>query len=136
MNLTINRKTIVAILIMSITFISPPLFAKNWQLTKTTKEYNIQLSFEKDHLNTGKHTLSINLQDLNKKSVTDAKITVEYTMPAMPGMPAMNYKTPANLEKSIYKANLTLSMGGSWNTVVKIKRLGKLSKVNFNIDVH
>jgi len=136
MNIKTSWKVKTAILIFGLVTISTPIFAKNWQMDKTTKDYNIQISFEKDKLNMGNQAITIGLQDLNKKLVTDAQITVEYTMPAMMGMPAMYYKTEAKLEKGQYKAILDFSMEGSWNTVVKIKRLGKLSKVNFNVDVH
>ena len=55
-------------------------------------------------------------------------------MPAMPGMPAMNYKTNAVLSGNKYMAKLDLSMSGAWNIVVKITNGGKTSTVKFNID--
>lgn len=55
-------------------------------------------------------------------------------MPAMPGMPAMNYKIDAELKDNKYKVKMTLSMSGSWNIAVKITRDKKTSKVNFSVD--
>jgi len=66
--------------------------------------------------------------------VTDAKVKVEYSMPAMQGMPAMDYKTDAELKGEEYKATIDIPMSGSWNTVVKITRGDKTSKAKFSID--
>ena len=65
----------------------------------------------------------------------DVKVRVYYSMPAMPGMPPMNYKTDAKLQGSTYKATMNLSMAGPWNIEVKIKRDAKISAMKFNIDV-
>ena len=37
---------------------------------------------------TGKNNVDVSVKDKTGKAVTDAKVTVEYSMPAMPGMPA------------------------------------------------
>lgn len=66
----------------------------------------------------------------------DAKVKVECSMPAMPGMPAMNYKTDAELKGDVYKAKMNLAMSGSWNIAVKISRGGKITTVKFNVDAH
>ncbi len=79
--------------------------------------------------------MEIEIKDKSGKYVTDAKVVVEYSMPAMPGMPAMDYKTDAKLEGEYeYKATMDISMSGSWNTVVKITRGDKTSKAKFSID--
>ena len=68
------------------------------------------------------------------KNVTDAKVVVDYSMPAMPGMPAMNYKTDAELKGNVYKAVMNLSMSGSWNIAIKITKAGKTSTAKFSMD--
>jgi hypothetical protein len=55
-------------------------------------------------------------------------------MPAMPGMPPMNYKTDATVAGDEYKATLGLSMSGPWNVAVKITREGKTASMKFTID--
>ena len=63
-------------------------------------------------------------------------------MPAMPGMPAMHYKEAAVVSGNTYKAVMNLSMAGSWNIEVKIKKGeksgkdGKTRTVKFNVDAH
>ena len=72
--------------------------------------------------------------DASGQYVTDATVKVDYSMPAMPGMPAMNYKTDASLSGRKYTAKMNLSMSGSWNIAVKITKGGKTSTVKFNVD--
>ena len=63
-------------------------------------------------------------------------VKVEYSMPAMPGMPAMHYKEDATVSGNAYKAVMNLSMAGSWNVALKIKKDGKTHTVKFNLDAH
>ena len=56
-------------------------------------------------------------------------------MPAMPGMPAMNYKADAALKGNEYKAKVNFSMAGSWGMVVQITQAEKVKKVKLNVDV-
>jgi hypothetical protein len=75
------------------------------------------------------------VKDKAGKTVTDAKVVVEYSMPAMPGMPAMNYKSDAALKGEQYKAVIEPSMAGSWNIAIRINRGGKTDTAKLTIDV-
>ena len=44
-------------------------------------------------------TLRLRLRTHQEKYVTDAKVKIDYVMPAMPGMPAMNYKTDTEFQR-------------------------------------
>lgn len=45
----------------------------------------------------------------------DAHVRVKAFMPAMPGMPAMQYEVDAtNIGNGSYKANINLAMSGTW----------------------
>ena len=83
----------------------------------------------------GENNMTIKIKDASNKNVTDAKVKVEYSMPAMPGMPAANYKADAALSGSEYKAKINFSMSGAWNTTIKITRGGKTASLKLNIDV-
>jgi len=74
------------------------------------------------------------VKDAGGKAVTDAKVLVEYSMPAMPGMPAMNYKADAQLKGDAYKAAMNLSMSGSWNISIKVTRANKTQTAKFTVD--
>jgi hypothetical protein len=84
---------------------------------------------------TGKNNIEISIQDAAGAEVVDAAVIVEYSMPAMPGMPAMNYKTKTETKNKKYMATVDFSMSGAWNINVKITRAGKTQSVKFNVDV-
>jgi hypothetical protein len=85
---------------------------------------------------TGNNNLAVSVKDGAGTDVTDARVSVEYSMPAMPGMPAMNYSTKAELaaKEKEYKAKVNFSMSGSWNMVIKIIRADKTTQVRFTVD--
>lgn len=127
------KKMIVFVLV--ICFMTGLAFAKDFDVTKKAGDYDVIIKIDKNPPATGKNNITAEIKDAAGKAVTDAKVIVDYSMPAMPGMPAMNYKANAKLSGSIYKATMDLSMGGSWNIAVKITRGGKTVAAKFNIDV-
>lgn len=108
--------------------------AKDYEVKKKAGEYEVSVSIDKNPPVVGDNNVSIDLKDAAGKAVTDAKITVAYGMSAMPGMPAMDYKTDAEQKGSGYKAKMNLSMSGPWNIIVKISRAGKTTPMKFTID--
>jgi hypothetical protein len=84
---------------------------------------------------TGKNNVDVAVTDKSGKAVTDAKVVVEYSMPAMAGMPAANYKANAELKGDVYKAVIEPSMAGGWNMAVKVSRGGKTDTAKYTLDV-
>ena len=82
----------------------------------------------------GDNNIEIELKDAASKSVTDAKVLVNYYMPPMPRMAPMNYTTDAKLKGDKYKAKMNFIMSGPWIIAVKINHAGRTSTVKFNID--
>ncbi len=67
-------------------------------LTKQAGDYTVGLTMEKNPPVMGKNNVDVSVKDAAGAAVTDAKVVVEYSMPAMSGMPAMNYKANADVE--------------------------------------
>ncbi len=112
-------------------------YAKNYEVKKKAGEYEVTATLDKNPPTAGAdNNIAVAVKDAAGKAVTDAKVLVDYGMPAMPGMPAMNYKANATLEGTEYKAKLNFSMSGSWNIAVKITKGGKTSTMKFNVDAH
>ena len=109
-------------------------YAKDYEVSKKAGEYTVDISIDKNPPVTGNNNMEIAIKDGAGKMVTDAKVVVEYSMPAMPGMPAMNYKADAGLKGEAYKATMNLSMSGSWNIGVKITRADKTQTARFTVD--
>jgi hypothetical protein len=108
---------------------------KAFEVTKKAGEYTVVVKIDRNPPIVGNNTISIAIKDAGGAEVKDAVVSVEYTMPAMSGMPAMNYSADAALKESEYQANLNFSMSGAWDTAVKISRGDKKAQARFSIDV-
>jgi uncharacterized protein YycO len=110
-------------------------YAKDYEMTKKAGEYTVLVTIDKNPPVTGNNNMAVGIKDGTGKDVTDARVAVDYGMPAMPGMPAMNYKTDASLKGKQYVTSLNFSMSGPWSIAVKITRGGKTQSVKLNVDV-
>jgi YtkA-like len=122
--------------ILAILFLASGLaYAKDYTVTKKAGGYTVHVIMDKNPPIAGENNIVISIQDATGADVVDAAVTVEYSMPAMPGMPAMNYKTKTDTKNKKYMATVDFSMSGAWNINVKITRAGKTQSVKFNVDV-
>jgi hypothetical protein len=126
------KKIMIAVVVLL--FAAGVAFAKDYEVTKKAGEYNVAVKIDKNPPVVGDNNISIEVTDASGHHARDAKVVVDYSMPAMPGMPAMNYKADAELKGDEYKAKINLSMSGSWNVAVKITRAGKTSTMKFTVD--
>ncbi|MFZ2397113.1 MAG: FixH family protein [Smithella sp.] len=127
------KKFITALIILIIT--SGFAFAKDYTVVKKAGNYTVEVKLDKNPPITGQNKMEINIKDEKGVNITDATVTVDYSMPAMPGMPAMNYKAKAALSGGRYLANVNFSMSGAWAVNIKITRAGKTQAVKLNVDV-
>ncbi len=126
-----KKLTIFAIALFLLAGVS---YAKDYEVTKKAGDYNLLITIDKNPPVAGENNVTIAITDASGKAVTDAKVVFNYSMPAMPGMPAANYKTDAELKGTVYKAKVNYSMAGSWNNEVKITRQGKTTSARFTVD--
>ncbi|MBI5666300.1 MAG: FixH family protein [Nitrospirae bacterium] len=127
------KKLIVSVVCL-IFIVAGVAFAKDYEVKKKAGDLDVVVTIDKNPPVVGENNLAIEVKDAAGKYVTDAKVKVEYGMSAMPGMPAMDYKTDAKIEGDKYKAVMELSMSGPWNVTIKITRGEKTSKVKFSVD--
>lgn len=109
--------------------------AGDYEITKKAGDYTVQIRIDKNPPVTGVNKMEIAIRDTAAKDVTDASIGIDYGMPAMPGMGAMNYKTNATMKGNRYLASVNFSMSGPWFVNIKINRAGKMQAVKLNVDV-
>ena len=110
-------------------------FAKDYEVTKKAGDYTVQIKIDKNPPVTGENKMDITIKDTTGKNVTNATVDIDYGMPAMPGMGAMNYKTTAGLKGDRYLATINFSMAGPSFINIKITRGGKSQLVKLNVDV-
>lgn len=128
------KKWIAAVLPL-VLIITGLVYAKEYEVKKKAGSYDVEIKIDKNPPVVGNNNIEVGVKDESNKYVTDAKVRIEYSMPAMPGMPPMNYKADAELKGNKYTALLNFSMTGPWNIAVKITRADKTSTVKFNVDV-
>ena len=104
-------------------------------ITKKAGDYTVDFATDKNPPVMGKNTVTVGLKDKAGAPVADAKVVVEYSMPPMSGMPAMNYKSTAQPKGDKYAAVIEPSMAGPWNIAVKISKGGKTDTAKFTMDV-
>lgn len=126
----------VVLIIIAVLLLVPVAYAKDYEVTKKAGDFDVHVQIDKNPPVVGDNNVTVEIKDAAGKHVVDASVKVYYSMPAMPGMPPMNYKTDAKLKGDEYTATMNLSMSGPWNIAIKIKKDGKTDTVKFNIDAH
>ena len=110
------------------------VYAKDYEVTKKAGDYNVLIKIDKNPPIAGENNMEIAVTDASGKAITDAKVALSYSMPAMAGMPAMSYKTNADLKGTVYRTKVDYSMSGSWNNEIRITQGGKTVSARFTID--
>lgn len=126
----------IAILLLAVLMTFSVAYAKDYEIDKKAGDLTVSVRIDKNPPVTNNNTFKIRITDAAGKSVTDAKVILNYSMPPMPGMPAGNFKVEPVLSGDVYKVQVNYSMGGSWNHDLKITRGGKTVSTKFTIDVH
>lgn len=105
-----------------------------FELKKSVDHYQVTVNLSKSPAIVGHNHITVKVEDKAGKIVSDAEVLVEYSMPEMPGMPAMNYETSAGFSGIVYEAHMNISMAGPWNIAVKIHKGDHVSTVRLSID--
>jgi Cu(I)/Ag(I) efflux system membrane fusion protein len=90
---------------------------------KTAGDLRLRLRTQPDPAKVGDNTLLIEVKDTRGQPVTDATLTLDYTMD-MPGMPIEKAQA-LHLGEGIYEAKVRLTMAGPWGVTVSIQRPGQ-----------
>lgn len=125
----------VTILLLAVLLMAGTAWGKNFEVTKKVDDFTVKVEIDKSQPIVGDNNLTLTIKDNAGKNVIDAKVKVDYGMPAMPGMPAMNYKVDAVLKGIEYKAKLNFSMASAWNINIQMIQGEKIKKVRLNVDV-
>ena len=100
---------------LTFTFLNAELLEQNGQ----KDGYDVTLKSSKA-LVVGSNEFLVKLSK-DSKVVENAKVKVKFFMPEMPGMPYMESEGEATLVNGVYKLNINLPMGGTWQYQLKFK---------------
>ena len=129
------KKIILIVMAMVFALNINLVLAKDYEIAKKAGDLDVVVKIDKNPPVTGINKMNIAVKDASGKAISDAAVVVNYEMPAMPGMGAMNYKTNATLKGTDYQAILNFSMAGAWSVNIKINRGGKTQTVKLNVDI-
>ncbi len=124
-----------AVLFFAMVLASGLVFASGYEASKKAGDLTVDVKMDRNPPVTGKNNVEVAVKDAAGKPVTDAKVLVEYSMPAMPGMPAMSYKAEAKPSGEAYRTEISPSMAGPWNVAVRVARGAKTETARFTVDV-
>jgi hypothetical protein len=122
------------VVMLLVVCMSGTVWAKDYTVQKQAGDYALEITMDKNPPVVGANNVEVVVKDKAGKAVTDAKVQIVASMPAMPGMPAMENKADAKLDGGKYKAKVDLSMGGSWNMSVRITQGGKTTTAKWTVD--
>lgn len=100
---------------LTFTFLNAELLEQNGQ----KDGYDVILKSSKA-LVVGSNELLVELAK-DSKAIENAKVKAKFFMPEMPGMPYMESESEATLVNGVYKLNINLPMGGTWQYQLKFK---------------
>ncbi len=109
-------------------------YGRGYEVRKVASEYETQVRLDRYPPTLGDNNIEIEIKDAAGKSVTDAKVLVNYYMPPMPRLAPMNFTTEAKWRGERYKTAMKFIMSGPWIISVKINHGGKISTAKFNVD--
>ena len=108
--------------------------AKDYTVQKKADDYTVDITMDKNPPVVGANNMEVVVTDQAGKPVTNAKVQVVASMPAVPGRPAVENKADAKLDKGKFKTQVNLAMGGSWNISVRITQGIKTTTVKYTVD--
>ena len=108
---------------------------KEYKVQGKAGDYLVDIKMDKGPPVVGANNIEIAVTDKGGKAVTDAKVLVTASMPAISGKPAVENKAEAKPGGGKYKAKIDLSKGGSWDMYVRIVKGGKTSIAKFIVNV-
>ncbi len=73
------------IVVTALLLVGSVAFAKEYEVSKKAGEYTVEVKIDKNPPVVGDNNVKIEIKDSANKHVTDAKVRVDYSMPAMPG---------------------------------------------------
>jgi hypothetical protein len=110
-------------------------YAKSYEVNKKVGGYNVVMKIDRNPPVAGDNNVSIEVTDAITHCACNANIVIEYSRPAMQGMPAQHYKADTRLKRGRHIGKMSLTLPGAWNVAVKITTGDKTWTINFVVDV-
>jgi len=125
----------ISVLLLSFTLLTGWGWSKGYETQKKAGNFEVALKAEKYPLIKGDNALSVAVLDASKRPVTNAKVTIRYFMPPMPGMAPMDYAVTPLRKGDAYSFTANIPMEGGWKVEVSVtSETGAEASATFNLD--
>jgi uncharacterized GH25 family protein len=122
-------------LLLTMTVLAGWGLSKGYETQKKAGNFEVILKAEKYPLIKGDNALSVAVLDASKKPVANAKVSIRYFMPPMPGMAPMEYPVTPAKKGDAYTFTANIPMEGGWKVEVSItSETGAEASATFNLD--
>jgi hypothetical protein len=128
------KRVLAVFMVAALAAVGGLAYARSVDLTKRAGDLTVSVTMSKTP-SVGENELEIGLKDAQGRPVTNALVKIDYSMPAMPGMPAMTYRTQAAPAGSTYRGTVNFPMAGCWSVNIRIARGDKPVSARLTIDV-
>ena len=106
-----------------------------YEVRKKAGEFTITVKIKNNPPCACHNRVIIDITDSHGHPIRDAKVTLEYSRPAIHEIPTLKYRADTQQERGRYIGIITLSMAGPWNVEVRITRGDKTLTTHFTVDV-
>ncbi len=110
-------------------------YAASYEVKKEVGGYIIVMKIDRNPPIAGDNNVTIEVTDAKTLCACQSNVAIEYSRPAMPGMPALRYTAETAFKRGRHIGKVSLSIAGSWNIAVKITTGDKTWIMNFPVDV-
>ncbi|MGO9613486.1 MAG: FixH family protein [Dissulfurispiraceae bacterium] len=128
----INRFVLMTLILLLAAVSS---YAASYEVKKEVGGYIVVMKIDRNPPIAGDNNVSIEVTDAKTLCACQANVAIEYSRPAMPGMPPLHYTAQTEFKRGRHIGKVSLSMAGSWNIAVKITSGDKTWTMNFPVDV-
>jgi len=124
-----------ALLILLLLLSANAAYARPYEVERKVGGYSVVMKIDRNPPVAGDNNVSIEVTDVSTGCACNATVVIEYSRPAMPGMPPLHYKADTVLKRGRHIGRISLSAAGFWNIAVKITSQDKAWTTNFTVDV-
>jgi Cu(I)/Ag(I) efflux system membrane fusion protein/cobalt-zinc-cadmium efflux system membrane fusion protein len=121
-----RRTALIVMTLATWLAVAAPASAREQNTSKPA--FDITLTSKPTPPTTGSNTFEVTVKDAAGTPVTDADVSLQFYMAAMPAMkmPEMRNTVPLKHTKNgVYSGAGSVMMAGSWDVTVSVKRAGK-----------
>jgi nitrogen fixation protein FixH len=126
-------RRVLAVLVVTVAVLAMavPSWARGYENKKSAGKFDVTLKVDRYPLVKGNNAVKVQVTDRTGKPAANAKVSVRYYMPAMPGMAPMSYSVTPSPKGDEHEFAADVPMEGGWKFEVTVN---EDDSATFNLD--